>query len=750
MTDETRRGRVLDFLREAHSPATTVQLARHAGVKRGERAAFRRMLREMVRRGELQRGRGQTFRLAVARPTFTGKLTVNRRGFGFVAVDGQPGRDIFIPANHLGGAIDGDIVRVREDWAARGRRVGRVVEIVERTRRRFVGTIVRRGRNFYAVDIAGHLPDPAPIRPGDLDGASEGDVAGIEIVDLPGRAPGYAARVLRTFDSSDSLDALVAQVVFERGLREEFPEEVLAEAAAIDETRPPWNAPAPTDLGDIPFVTIDGADARDFDDAVALVPKGNGFDVWVAIADVAHYVRPGSALDREALERGTSVYFPTRVLPMLPERLSNDLCSLRPKVWRRAVVTRIHFDRRLRATSVQFLRARIRSRARLTYDQVQRLFDGERTGLPPRPLHEMLRQLHRLAARLRQRRLRRGGIDLHIPEPHFRLDASGKRLVDVEARGRTEATGLIEELMLLVNCETARVLRTRHIPAIWRVHEPPNPERLQRFLAAAAAVVPELAAVSEPDARKVQAILDGVENPALHGLLQSLLLRAMARARYDVEPLGHYGLGFDAYVHCTSPIRRYPDLVTQRIIASRLIGRAPAARRAGGVPPRGPAVVDLAEVARLSSDAEQRAQEASWDVAAAFKARWAEDHVGEVFDGTVAGVTSSGAFVTLGEHPVEGFLPTHALPPDHYEFDERHLELRGRASGGVVAMGQRVRVAIAAADALTRRIELALAGPLARRTAGRGQAAARSAGRGRARARAGGGASRRRKRKPSR
>jgi ribonuclease R len=600
--------------------------------------------------------------------------------------------------------MDGDRVRVREDVSKAHRRVGTVVEIIERAKSRVIGTVVAsRGAHYVDASQMG-ISEPVWVGSADLSGAKDGDRVGVVLLEFPSeQSPELLGRVVQIFPPGVSVAAEVARVVFERRLRDEFPQDALDHAATLPDEVGPAEVSGREDLRHLPLVTIDGDDAKDFDDAVAIVPgdrKGQRV-LYVAIADVAHYVEVETPIDREAQRRGTSVYFPMKVLPMLPEKLSNGLCSLRPDVDRLAVVTRMVLDAGDRVVDTSFHDAVIRSRARLTYKQVQRQLDGEAEGLPPEALRPMLVELRELAATLLARRIEAGSIDLELPEPWFELSADGEQVERVEARRRTEATSLIEELMLLANRHVAAALRVRDIPAVYRIHEEPDPDKLEKFLLLARVFTPDMRVKATDDSKAVQAVLDGAPADKRHAL-QSLLLRAMQRARYSIRPESHWGLGFSNYAHSTSPIRRYPDLIVQRLLKRHLIG--------GFSPPKAPDKLrkTLERLASESSHSEQQAQSASWDVDALLKARYMERHLGEEMDGRIMGMTPNGLFVGLGDLPIDGYLPVGSLPFDDYVFDDVFVAMRGGRTKKAFALGDRLRVVVVAADMVSRRIELGL------------------------------------------
>jgi ribonuclease R len=703
---EDHRASILQLMKDRPGePVHFQQLVRHLDVPSHEHASVRRILRELEGSGVLRRMRGKTFRLEQEKLFLQGKFTLTKDGFGFVAIAEEPGRDVFIPKEYTGGALTGDVVRVREEWNARGRRMGAVVEVVERATRRVVGVLEQKGKSYYVRSTDYALPEPLWVDPSQLGAAVPGDEVGAEILVYPSASQHRAqGRVVHRFDSAEAVPGLIERIIFRSELSPEFPADVLAQAGALGEEVDPAEAARREDWRIYPLVTIDGEDAKDFDDAVAVVPApdGRGVDVLVAIADVAHYVPIDSPIDREARRRGTSVYFPGRVLPMLPEALSNHLCSLKPAVPRLAVGTRVRLDNRFQIVSASFHDVVIHSRARLTYGSVQRMLDGAPGEKPPEELWDMLRALDAIAEKLRAARAQAGSLDLEIPEPAFRLTEDGQDVAAVTSRSRTRATGLIEELMLLANRAVAHAFLDAEIPAVFRIHEEPNDEKLRRFLLVARPNN-EPAPGEVTRSTEVQRALQACEDADKRRVLQSLLLRAMQRARYSVDNAGHYGLAFEAYAHTTSPIRRYPDLVVQRLMKQFLrMGRRPAQ-------PSERLRTTLADISVETTRLEHLAQKAEWDVDAALKALFARNHLGEVYDGVISALSANGIFVALRDLPIDGYLPILSLPPDDYGFNERLLVLTGRRTRATYELGGRLRVRIAAAEPLAGRVEFAVA-----------------------------------------
>ncbi|NUN13999.1 MAG: ribonuclease R [Myxococcales bacterium] len=664
---------------------------------------LRRALKELVRTGQLHKGRGKTYGLPAPKPTFDGRFSLAREGYGFVVVDGQDGRDIFVPESMTATAADGDRVRVQLDFSSHHRRTGRIISILERSRSRVSGFVERKGRRLFVDGTSAKIPariwldEDSELRP------EVGTQVGVEITQYPGPHDAEYHGVVRVvFADAGEIQGDVRRVIFDLGLPTEFPADVRKIATQLPTAVQPADTKTHVDLTDVPFVTIDGEDAKDFDDAVALVRGVDGtFKAYVAVADVAWYVEADSPLDREARARGTSVYFPTCVLPMLPEELSNGLCSLKPNVERLALVVCFRLDASRDVRDHTLVPAVIRSRQRLTYPQVDKALQGDVDAIADPALREMVIFLNQIAERLFRERLEKGSLDLEIPEAWFRLSADAGEILDVESRKRTPATGLIEEWMLLANKTVAQEFLDRRIPTVHRIHEPPDPVKIESFLRLVRAALPEEQISPSATPFQVQSVLHKTPKRAAALVLQNVLLRSLTRARYSTQSLGHFGLAFDAYLHFTSPIRRYPDLVVHRLI-HRYVFKSDAKLQ-----DQSALLKVLNDIAHESSTAERRAQDAERTADSVLKARFMMDKVGCRYDGTISGMTAGGVFVTLGNWPIDGYLPIEQLSLDDWQFDPLRMEMRAWRTRAVLRLGDRLEVVVARVDTALRQIELA-------------------------------------------
>ncbi|HUP25926.1 MAG TPA: VacB/RNase II family 3'-5' exoribonuclease [Thermoanaerobaculia bacterium] len=627
--------------------------------------------------------------------------------------------EVFVPERDRGGARQGDFVLVRPGKSAPGRAARKgelplavVVAVLRRVHRRMVGELVRDEGSRRKLVVrpwdADQWFDAGDVR---VEGARDLAPGTWVVLELgenrrDGSIPARVTEVLGTLEEPGT-DIAVVLRHFE--IVESFPDDVLAEAAKLPPEPGPKDWAGRLDLRDRLAVTIDGEHARDFDDAIEVRRTRGGFLARVHIADVAHYVRVGSAIDREASRRGTSVYFPERAVHMLPGALSEQLCSLKPGVDRLALTVELRFDQDGRRTSSKFSRSVIRSRARLTYRQVEDYLQGT-AGAPrlPDEVARLLDAARLLASRLLDWRQDRGAIDFLLPEVELRIDEMGA-IVHIEQAERLESQRVIEELMIAANEAVGENLARRidpdaGPPALYRVHPAPRPddiEPLARLAVALGVDPPRLEPGGSLEAGELARMLRSARERGGAGVLEQLTLRAMSRAVYAPSCDGHFALAAPYYCHFTSPIRRYPDLVDHRRM-TELLGAAPALAR-------DTAVESPAELARRLSDRERVAEAAERALRRWKKVRYLEDRTGSEWSGTITGVESFGVFVMLGELGIDGLISVERLDDDFYEHDPDNLELVGRRRGRRLRLGDSIRVRVAAVDIARRRVDLALA-----------------------------------------
>lgn len=638
------------------------------------------------------------------RTTVTGRLSTHRDGYGFVIPD-DGGEDVFIPARYLRDSMHGDRVVARVQGAqGAGRREGRIVETLERAYTTIVGRFEWMGTIGFVIPDESRITCEIAIHPSDRHGARHGQVVVAEITAYPSGRRGATGKVIEVLGQPDDPDVEFLTIVRKYGLPDVFPAEVMAEAEVVCRPVDEADREGREDLRELLTVTIDGETARDFDDAVAVRREpGDRIRLWVSIADVSHYVAEGSALDEEALKRGTSVYFPNRCIPMLPEQLSNGICSLNPCQERLAVTAELLFDAGGEPLETRLYPSVICSDERLTYTVVKEILVDQ----APEPLQRYsaliddLRTMELLAGRLGEKRRRRGSIDFDLPEPEIILDLQG-RPESIGIAERNLAHRIIEEFMLAANEAVASHLEDRGIPCLYRVHEPPDPLKLKdfsdfvkplgfSFVLKGSAVAPA----------ELQRLLGEVAGLPEERMINELLLRCMRQARYSAENLGHFGLASPRYLHFTSPIRRYPDLVVHRILKELLSRGIPKQRRTK-------LAARLPEVAEQATQRERTAMDAEREIIDLKRLQYMEKHLGDVFDAYITGVTSFGFFVELPELLIEGLVHVSTLGNDLYRFEEKQHTLRGQRSGTAYRIGDRVRVRVDAVSRSTRRIDFSL------------------------------------------
>ena len=663
----------------------------------------------------------------------TGKLTSNAAGFGFVVPENKAPReaDIYVSADNMKGALHGDRVVARiERTTAKGAE-GRIVRVLERATQRIVGRYESEGlRGGRVMPFDRRVLPELLIPEGESGGAAHGLMVLAEITRPPTETRAPAGRVLAVLGRLEDAGVDLLVIMAKYGLPDAFPADVEAEATAVPTEVRPEDIAGRTDFRPWDTVTVDPETARDHDDAISLDRLNEGgWRLAVHIADVAHYVRPGSLLDQEAYLRGTSVYFPDRVVPMLPHALSSNICSLVEAQERLTQSVVIDFDTRGVVKGVTYHDGVIRSRAKMSYQQVQAIVDGD-AEMRARfaPLVPLFERMDELAKLMRKRRYERGSLDFDLPEPKLLLDEAGE-MKAIVAHERLDSMRVIEEFMLAANEAVAARLSEAGMPALYRVHEQPDPERVEEFAELVSTfgyrVPQDLEGIRPQD---FQLILRQIEGKPEEKLISYLLLRTMKLARYHEENLGHFGLATDMYAHFTSPIRRYPDLVVHRALRALREKKSPDALCA-----ELPAA--LSEMGLHLSDMERRASDAERELIEWKKVRFMADKLGETFKGYVTGVQSFGLFVELDEVYVQGLVHVSAMTDDYYQFSEKAHTMKGDRTGKAYRLGDRVEVQVAKVDLELRKIDFSLVDVM-QRTAVSGPArhAGSAAGRGAGRA----------------
>ena len=630
-----------------------------------------------------------------------GIVSANRAGYGFVRVEGLK-ESVFISPPQMRGVMHGDRLRVKLTRDATARWSGTVEEVLERGVTAFLGTVEIQGRNAWVNAADRRLQLRCAVAPADLQGARGGEWVIAKVTRHAGSASPAQGVVLKRLDPDRPVELATESAIARFDLPCEFPAAALREAQAFGAQVDPRAAAARIDLRELPLVTIDGEDARDFDDAVFAEPHPEGFRLIVAIADVSHYVRPGSAVDAAAQERATSVYFPTRVLPMLPTALSDHLCSLAPKVDRLCFAADMLVTRNGALKSARFYPAVMRSAARLTYTLAhQALFEGRPAARAQ--LGELLPKLSVLVdvyRALHKARARRGALDFDAPEAEFVIDEA-ERVRGIELRSRNDAHRLIEECMILANVAVAQALEKARVPSLYRVHGQPEAEKLERLTSTLSALGIDARIPERVSTRDLQAIARRVGSAPERAFVESLVVRAMPQAVYQPTNIGHFGLALTHYAHFTSPIRRYPDLVVHRTLKG-LIGDASGA----AVRYETPALESLGE---STSRLEKRADEADRYVSNYLKCTYLKERIGQTFQGLITTVVEFGCFVQILDVAVDGLLHIDNLRDDEYVMEDHGHGWRGKRSGRRLHTGAHVRVMVTAVNPIEGLIDLALA-----------------------------------------
>ncbi len=734
--------RVLTVLNAAAGqPLKAKDVSRALGLSSDDRATIRSALFDLCDDGRAVQLPGRRFVSATAQRPNTGiKGSVQRKPSGiawFVPHD-RSLKDAFIPPTELSGLVDGDVVAAVISRAPKGP-IAKITQILERTRTHITGSLRashdrRRGRS-YVVDVDDNvLSGPVVVDAFDGgDAAKDGDIVEVELTDYPTAQHPAKGTVVRRLGRRGALDVEIERLVTSAGVLRTFPSVVLDEASALGEvpTAQDWKG-RQDDVRHLPIVTIDGETAKDFDDAVYAKKRGKKIDVIVCVADVSYYVTNNSPLDREARARGTSIYYPGRVIPMLPEALSNGLCSLRPHVPRLCTAVFFSVDEKGGVHDERLSFAVMESRARLTYSLVQRFLDEEEGkdepfAMPPQPKEALastklldddtktsLRALAEASRRLRAGRQARGALDFELPELIVELDEQ-KEPTGLRHNERVESQKLIEDLMIAANEAAARFFFEQNAPSIYRIHEKPDEEKLGRFLELARPAFTEQtkqplpkSVINDPTSPSaLMTLMRGVGDHPSRQALDMLLLRSMKQARYSTDNVGHYGLGSTAYLHFTSPIRRYPDLIVHRLLRDRLAKKKKKKHDDEGA--NDALQHELDGVAESSSDLERKAADLERQIQQLHACWLMKDRIGEVHEAIVTGVSEAGAFVRLTSLHTEGLVRVDALGREYFTFMPDTLRLIGERSRDVIAIGTKMQVEVIDVDLSRRQIAFAKA-----------------------------------------
>jgi ribonuclease R len=689
---------IIDFMMEkAYKPMSYGELEVHFQINDAEQfRAFLKLLNQLEHEGKVIRTKTERYGVPERMDLIRGKLQAHAKGFGFLIPEDREQTDVYIHANDLKGAMNGDLllVRVTSKSQAGGRLEGEVVRIVQRANTKIVGTFQDKEVYGFVVPDDKRLTRDIFIPQGKFGGAVDGTKVVVQIVNYPegGRAAAEG-EVIEVLGHKDDPGVDILSIIRKHALPEKFPDDVLAEADAVHETVQPADLKGRRDLRNQLIVTIDGEDAKDLDDAVNVVRLDNGnYKLGVHIADVGYYVKEGSALDREAFSRGCSVYLVDRVIPMLPHRLSNGICSLNPHVDRLTLSCEMEINPQGQVVGHDIFSSVIKTTERMTYTNVRKILVDADPELLTRydKLIPMFKLMEELAEKLRGKRFARGSVDFDLDEAKVVVDETGKP-TEIVKRERSVAEKLIEEFMLAANETVAEHYFWLKVPFLYRIHENPDQEKLGRFMDFVAnfgyMVRGGKTSVIHP--RSLQTLLEQIHGTPEQTVIGTMMLRSMKQAKYDANNLGHFGLAAEYYTHFTSPIRRYPDLVIHRVIREVILGNNKLSDERDAY-----LAEQMPAIAQQASERERVAVDAERDTDALKKAEFMLDKVGQEFEGIISSVTSFGMFIELA-NTVEGLIRLSALSDDYYHFHERQMALIGERTSKIYRLGDTVKVRVA-------------------------------------------------------
>jgi ribonuclease R len=705
LPSERTRQKILDLF--AHKPKTRftpAEVVRRAGFSHDDLQVVVDGLRDLTREGRLVRLKKNHYALPDGQNLVTGRVQAHPDGYGFLISDDRKSEDLYLNRREMRRLMHGDRVMVRVDRKKRGGVEAHVSQILERGQKRLIGTYQELDGKGYLVPMDPRIATAFALRPSGAK-PEKGNVIAAEISRYGTAMSGPQVDLVQVIGNADDPEVQVQSIVFRYGLTTNFPEPIHREIASVSFSISEDEIAARTDLREWPVVTIDGEQARDFDDAV-FVRKINGdFELFVSIADVAHYVTPATALDQEAYSRGTSVYFPDRAIPMLPEALSNGICSLNPNEDRLTKTVAMEINGKGGVVRSRFFNSVIRSQERMTYTVVRRiLVDRDPDSLERyRHLVGQFKLMEELARLLYERRRDRGSLDFDLPEAEIILDLQGMPENIVRAE-RNIAHRIIEEFMIAANEAVARQLKEKDLPLLYRVHEGPDLEALESiapFLLSLGYRLPLKLERITP--LEIQRLLEACRGKPEEKVINHVLLRAMKQARYQPENIGHFGLASTCYTHFTSPIRRYPDLIVHRMLERSLQGNKlkPSEREE--------LVAYLVEAGKHTSERERNAMDAEREIADLKKAQFMMDKLGEEFTGVITSLANFGFFVELDAYFVEGLVRLSTLTDDDYHYYEKEYVIKGRRHGRKFRLGEAVRVKVVRINAFRSEIDFELA-----------------------------------------
>lgn len=703
-----RKERIVSFMTEdAYRPLRFDELLAVLDVPGEDRELFRDTLNELEAEGRIYKTNKERYGLPDRMNLVVGRLQGNERGYGFLIPDDELIKDVFMPADGLAGAMHNDriIARVSKRGMGDKRAEGEVVKILVRANKTIVGTFESSNYFGFVVPDDRKVPGDIFIPKDEINGAKPGFKVVAEIVKWPDKRRSAEGRIVEVIGDKDKPGTDILSIIKAYDLHEDFPADVLGQLDNIPDTVSEKMFKGRRDLRSLSMVTIDGEDAKDLDDAVSVEVLSDGmYRLGVHIADVSNYVTGGSALDREAAKRGTSVYLVDRVIPMLPRKLSNGICSLNPQVDRLAFTVMMDIDSSGRLHNHEIFESVINIDERMTYTNVYKILVEKDEELIKRydPLLDQFKTMEELALVLRKKRMSRGAIDFDFDEAKIILDEQG-RPTHVKRYETTIANRIIEEFMLVCNETVAEHFNWAGTPFVYRVHEDPDPEKIMTFAEFSSNLGYPLKGINKVHPRALQEVLEKVKGTKEEAVVSTVMLRSLAKARYSHQNLGHFGLAARFYCHFTSPIRRYPDLIIHRIMKEFLKGSMNATREEE-------LNEKLPEIARLCSERERAADEAERETEDLKKVEYMKEHEGEVFDGIISNVTSFGMFIEL-DNTIEGLVKMSNMEDDYYIYDDRHFCLIGERTKKRYQIGDAIRVKLTRADIPTRQIDFVIEEP---------------------------------------
>jgi ribonuclease R len=689
---------LIDFLTETGKPLKADAILKAFDLKgQRMRSLLVEKLNTMVRAGQIIENRRGEYCLTAKLDLVTGTVSGHRDGFGFVVRDDGESEDVYLSAREMRPLFDGDRVAVRvKGMDRRGRAEGQLVDVLERGTQQVAGQFIRERGIGLVIPDNSKISHRILIPKDESGGAKHGQMVVVEILDFPTYVEQATGRVVNIIGTPGEKGIATDIAIHSHAIPYKWPDTVREQVQEFGAEVPDASMDGRTELRNVDLITIDGADARDFDDAVFCMKAESGWRLLVAIADVANYVSIGSALDKEAIVRGTSVYFPDRVVPMLPEVLSNGLCSLNPKVDRLCMVCDMEVSSSGKVTKATFFEGVMKSKARLTYSQVGDFLSGASKTSVPSELQASVRDLHDLYKAFAKQRRHRGAIEIDLPQTKFKLNDDGE-IDRIEVVPRNDAHRLIEECMIAANVEAAKFLKKHRIPGLYRVHPKPDTDRfndLRLYLISLGLKVPHPDHV-EP--RHFTQLIEQVKDRPDSAAITMAMLRSLTHAEYSPTNVGHFGLALESYAHFTSPIRRYPDLLVHRAIRHIIRGGKPGKYDY--------APKEMERLGAITSAHEKRAEEATRDVEAWLKCQYMEQHLGDEFDGVITGVTNFGVFVQITELMTDGLVHVTSLANDYYKYDAGSQKLVGERSGHTYSLGEEMRIRVERVDMETRKID---------------------------------------------